>query len=211
MILRYTIDKEYDKKFVEGKKQLNDLEKQYKQVLKYMRYSQREYQKSWNEISRNFSDYVEKESGYKWFYQTYYCVISAVQPGISNWGHGPKIIRWWRENAYVQRRITAHELIISHYFEIYKRHYKYHGLTNGQVWALAEIAAFALTSLTQNVKNFWPWDISGYYYDHNYPQLVPMQKKMKTIFLKRKNFDDYIEKGIKLVKEYPSISPKVKK
>lgn len=207
MKLKFIIDKDYDKKFTSGKKQLKDLEEQYRLIIKNMKYSQQEYQKSWNKISKNFSDYVEKETGYKWFYKTYYCVISAIHHGISNWGYEPKIIRWWYENAFVQRRITAHELILSHYFEIYKHHYKDHGLKEGQVWALAEIAAFALTSLTSDVKKFWPWDISGYYYDHNYPQLVELQKKMKKVFLKKENFQEYILRGIKEVKKYKSIGP----
>jgi hypothetical protein len=99
------------------------------------------------------------------------------------------------------RRITAHELILSHYFEIYKRHYKKEKLTDKQVWMLAEIAAFALTSLTPEVKKFWSWD-TEYYTNHNYPELVKLQNKLKNVFLKRKSFDDYIKKGIDLVRKY---------
>lgn len=206
MKLKFIIDKEYDKKFC-SKKQLKDLNEQYELILDKLKYSQKEYQKSWNEINDEFSDYIERETGYKWFYKAYYCIVSAVHPGISNWGYEPKIIRWWYENSYVQRRITAHELILSHYFEIYRRHYKEQGLTDGQVWALAEIAAFALTSLTPESKKFWPWDISGYYYDHNYPHIVELQKKLKNKFLKRKSFDEYIGEGIRLVKEYKNMKP----
>jgi len=104
------------------------------------------------------------------------------------------------------RRTTAHELILSHYFEIYKRHYKAEGLKDGQVWALAEIASFALTSLTDDVKKFWPWD-TEHYTNHNYPHIVDMQNNLKQPFLKRENFDDYIKKGISLVKKYPKMNP----
>lgn len=207
MKLKFIIDKEYDKKYVTSKKQLEDFEEQYGLIMKNMKYSQKEYQKSWDEIGQEFSDYIEKETGYKWFYKTYYCVVSAVHPGISNWGDEPKIVRWWYENAFVQRRITAHELILSHYFEIYKRNFKDFNLSDGQVWALAEIAAFALISLTSDVKKFWPWDISGYYYDHNYPQIVELQKKLKPIFLKKNNFQEYMLKGIKAVDKYKKIGP----
>ncbi len=207
MKLKFIIDKEYDKKYVTSKKQLEDFEEQYGLIMKNMKYSQKEYQKSLDEIGQEFSDYIEKETGYKWFYKTYYCVVSAVHPGISNWGDEPKIVRWWYENAFVQRRITAHELILSHYFEIYKRNFKDFNLSDGQVWALAEIAAFALISLTSDVKKFWPWDISGYYYDHNYPQIVELQKKLKPIFLKKNNFQEYMLKGIKAVDKYKKIGP----
>ena len=103
------------------------------------------------------------------------------------------------------RRITAHELILSHYFEIYKRHYKKEGLTDGQIWALAEIAAFALTSLTPEVKNFWPWN-TEYYTNHNYPHIVDIQNQLKMIFLEKK-FDEYVKAGINIIKKFPDMNP----
>jgi hypothetical protein len=198
MKLKFIIDKQYDKEFV-SKAHLKEFNQQYRLNLKYMKYSQREYQKSWDEINDEFSNYIEKQTGYKWFYKIYYCVISAMHPGISNWGRESKIVRLWSENPYTQRRITAHELIISHYFEIFKNYYSDYKLSKNQIWVLAEIAAFALTSLTPNQKRFWPWDTAGYYTDHNYPQIVKIQKQLKSKFLNRKNFDEYIKSGIKLV------------
>lgn len=201
MRLKFIIEKEYDQRFA-SKRQLAYLEEQYRLIPDKLEYSRREYQKSWNEIGQDFSDYIEKETGYPWFYKTYYCVISAVHSGISNWGNEPKVIRWWRENAYTQRRITAHELILSHYFDIYKHHYAGESLSDKQVWALAEIAAFALTSLHPICKSFWPWDRSGYYYNHNYPELVGLQKKLKPLFLKKKDFDEYMRVGIREVRKW---------
>ncbi|MFH1745195.1 MAG: hypothetical protein ABH881_03450 [bacterium] len=198
MILKFIIDKKYDKKFI-NKSQAKEFEELYKTSLEYMKYSQNEYQKSWDKINNDFSDYIEKQTGYKWFYNTYYCIISAMHPGISNWGDGPKIVRWWRENSFTQRRITAHELIISHYFEIFKNQYSEQKISKNQIWVLAEIAGFALTSLTPESKKFWPWDTSGYYTNHNYPQIVKLQNKLKSKFLNRKSFDEYIEIGIKLI------------
>ena len=211
MKLKFIINKNYDKEMIKdmklGEESLKYLEEQYKIGFKYLKYSQREYQISWNEINNKFSRYVEELTGYEWFYDIYYCIVSVIHPGISNWGDEPKIVRWWCENPYTQRRITAHELILSHYFEIYKHYYKQYKLSNGQVWALAEIAALASTSLTPDVKEFWPWDSFGYYTDHNYPQIVDLQKKLRNKFLSRKNFDNYIMEGIKLVKNYRNIKP----
>jgi len=212
MKLKFIIDKNYDKNlarafFADDKKILNYVDMQYKTSLKYLKLTKKLYQKSWNEISKDFSDYIEKITGYKWFYPTYECVVSVVHLGISNWGEAPKIVRHWKENSYFMRRITAHELILSHYFEIYKRHYKKERLKDGQVWALAEIAAFALTSLTPEVKKFWPWN-TEYYTNHNYPHIVEIQNKLKTAFLKRKNFEEYLKKGISLVKKYPNMNPR---
>lgn len=206
MKLKFIIDKDYDEALI-SPKQEEYFEEFYARGMKYLEYSRREYQKAWNEICDNFSDYIERETGYEWFYKTYYCVVSAVHPGISNWGEEPKVVRWWRENAYAQRRITAHEIILSHYFEIILRHYGDRKLANHQIWALAEIAAFALTSLADDVKKFWPWDRSGYYTNHNYPEVIALQKKLKKPFLERTSFDEYIEKGIRLVKADKGIKP----
>jgi hypothetical protein len=178
--------------------------------LPFLEESKKLYQKSWNKISKEFSDYIEKRTGYKWFYPKYECVVSVVHPGISNWGGAPKVVRHWKENPDYMRRITAHELILSHYFEIHKRHYTDSGLKDGQIWALAEIASYALTSLTKDVKKWWPWN-TEYYTNHNYPHIVDMQNKLKPIFLESKNFDEYIKEGIKLVKKHPEMWPTQKK
>ena len=209
MKLTFVIDKKEDRQFLfmsnKGiQKHFDDI---YKKSLCYLKYIQKEYQSAWDEIDQKFSRYIVKETGYEWFYPNYTCVISVTNQGISNWGHAPKILRGWKENPYSQRRITAHELILSHYFEIYRRHYSSFGLTDGQVWALAEIAAFALTSLTETAKTFWPWDFSGYYTNHNYPQIVSLQKRLEKVFLERKNFDDYIVTGIKMVKKFKDLGP----
>lgn len=209
MKLKYVIDKEYDKKFLSMSSDVikNNFDDIYKNSLKYLKYTQQQYQVAWDEIGQKFFRYIKKETGYEWFYPEYKCVISVTNKGVSNWGHAPIIIRDWKENPYSQRRITAHELILSHYFEIYRRYYSEYNLSDNQIWALAEIAAFAMTSLTETAKKFWPWDFTGYYTNHNYPQIVSLQNKLKKVFIKRKSFDDYILAGIKMVKKIDNIHP----
>ena len=213
MKLEFTIDKQYDKKIAKSfgfsDRILKKIDEDYGTSLPFLESTKKIYQKSWNEINQEFSDYIEKETEYKWFYPKYECVVSVIHQGISNWGTAPKIVRHWNENPYFMRRITAHELILSHYFEIHKRHYKNEGLKDGQIWALAEIAAFALTSLTKDVKKWWPWN-TEHYTDHNYPHIVEIQNKLKPIFLKRKNFDEYIKEGIRLIKKHPNMWPVLK-
>jgi len=210
MKLKFIIDKKGDKNIVLAmgfpKTALSYLETQYKTSLKFLRLSQNLYQESWDKINNEFSKYVEKTTGYKWFHKEYKCVLSMMVPGMSNWGNSNIIARHWKENHYFMRRITAHELILSHYFHIYKKYYSKENLTDGQVWALAEIAAWALTSLTKDIKKWWPWN-TEYYTNHNYPHIVEIQLKLKDKFLKRKNFDEYIRKGIQLIKKYPHMGP----
>lgn len=175
----------------------------YDQCLPYIEKSKESYQKSWDEIMDDFSATVEKLTK-PWFYKEYVCVVTHFCKGVSNW-NGNIIGRSWKENPYTQRRITAHEIILAHYFSIHRNIYSDSGLKERQIWVLAEIAAFALTGLEPKLKKFWPWDTKSYYTDHNYPELVDLQLKLKELFLKRKSFDEYIKTGIEAVKKlrYP--------
>jgi len=202
MILKFTIDQKYDLNFAKGQTAKRRLKKQYFDCKSVLKFTANEYQKSWNKINNEFSQYIKDLTGYQWAHKKYFCIVSPTHQGISNWNGSNKIVRWWLENPYGMRRVTAHELIIHHYFYIIKKEYSDAKLTPVQTWALAEIAAFALTSLTPQAKSFWPWDNSGYYTNHNYQSIVPLQKQLKNAFLQRKNFDDYIQMGIKAVKAY---------
>lgn len=207
MKLKFILDKEYEKEIIEDKKYYKFVDQQHKILSKYLKNTVIAYQSSWDEINDKFSKYIEERTGYQWYYNEYKCVVSVIHQGISNWGHAPIVVRTWEENPYSMRRITAHEIILSHYFEIYRRNYSDRKLKDTQVWALAEIAAFALTSLDKEVVNkFWPWNVE-YYTNHNYPQIVDIQLKLKSVFIKNKDFNKYIEKGIEIIKDYPKIGP----
>ncbi len=202
MKLHFIIDKKYDLRFAQNVRSKQEIEKQYELCKSALLYSVHEYQKTWDEINDAFSKSIEQVTGYKWAHKKYYCVVSPAHQGISNWDGSDRIIRWWKENPYAMRRITAHELILHHYFYIVKTYFVDAKLTDKQIWALAEIASFALTSLTPQIKKFWPWDTDGYYTNHNYQSIVPLQMKLKKPFLERESFDKYIQTGIELVKKY---------
>lgn len=211
MKLKFIIDKEYDLKIGRQNKFkepfYSEVKKDYKLNKIVLEKTKKIFQKAWDEINNEFSKYIEKETGYKWFYPEYKCVISiAHEGGISNWGNEPKISYFWNNNPYLVTQGVAHELILSHYFEIIKRHYKNEKLKGGQIWGLAEIASIALMSLTKKSRELWPW-YPEYPTRHNYPQIVYIQLKLKDKFIKRKNFNEYIKEGIKLIKKYPKINP----
>lgn len=191
----------HDSKESETAEELENLvKKEYHRVLPFMEKTVQQYRLSWNEIIQDFSQIVEQLT-YPWFYEEYVCVVTNFHPGISNW-NGNLIGRWWKENPYLQRRITAHEILLAHYFSIHRKHFADSGLTDKQIWALAEIAAFALTGLENQLMKFWPWDKKGYYIDHNYPHIVELQERLREPFKNRKNFKEYIETGISFAKEY---------
>jgi hypothetical protein len=172
----------------------------YRIYLPYIEKTKNLYSKSWQEVITEFSQLVE-EVTVPWFYKEYICIVTHFNQGISNW-NGNVVGRWWKENPYLQRRITAHEILLAHYFSIHRNLYPDSGLSDNQIWALAEIAAFALTGLEKRISRLLPYQVEGYYFGHNYPQIVELQKKLQEPFLKRKNFQEYIEKGIVEVKKY---------
>lgn len=194
-------EKIHTSKEAEIAKDLETLVKEeYDKVMPYMEKTAKLYQASWNEIIEDFSKIVEQLT-YPWIFNEYVCVVTNFHSGISNW-NGNLIGRWWRENPYLQRRITAHEILLAHYFSVHRKHFPNSGLTDRQIWALAEIAAFALTGLERKLMKFWPWDKKGYYTDHNYPHIVDLQERLREPFKNRKDFKEYIETGISFVKDY---------
>lgn len=47
--------------------------------------------------------------------------------------------------------------------------------------------------------------------EHNYPHIKELQNELIEVFKERKSFDEYMEKGIDLVKKYPDMNPDPKK
>lgn len=176
----------------------------YKINLPYIEKSRKLYQESWNEINDSFFDKVAQLT-YPWFFPEYTCVVTHFNVGLRD-PKGDRIGRWWKEDPLLQRRLTAYELFQAHYDQIHRVLYKDSGLNNNQIWALAEIASNAITGLEKDLKKFWPWDIKGYYTNHNYPQIVELQNLLYEPYINRKSFGEYIKKGIELVKTYPDIS-----
>jgi len=216
MELKFVIDKKYDLAIAKSmnftKEQLKYAENLYRLVPDEIEKSRQEYQKSWDEINDGFSNYVKRKTGYDWFYSEYECVISTSVHGASNWGNEPKIVRIMGQNLMQMRRIVAHELILSHFFEIYKRKFSKNKLKDGQVWALAEIAAFILTSTsdkTKEVENFWK-EVCGWPPEFGYDQITKLCNELKEIYLKNGDFLEFINEGIKKVKEYPNMNPNSK-
>lgn len=151
------------------------------------------YQKSWDEINDTFFSRLSEITKFPIQHKTFECVLSDFHIGISNWG-GNKIVRSWKENPFTQRRITAHEIIISHFFSyIYE---KYPEIKDRhKIWELAEIFTFVITGTDEVMTKFWPWDKSGSYTDHNYPELVKKQKALTKIYL-NDGFQQFIKVGL---------------
>jgi hypothetical protein len=198
MELKFIIDKKYDLETVSNRSRV---EERYKKIGQFLQKTRVLYQKSWDEINDEFFRTTQGITCYAWKYKRYYCVVSLFHKGISNWG-GNKIARIWSENPYTMRKITAHELLISHIFTIFERDFQKERLTNKEKWSLAEISAFAICGLEKKMLKFWPWitEKEKYPLNHNYPELYDLQRKLKLIYKKKKTFKEFLREGIKIIK-----------
>lgn len=186
------------KKYEEVKDEIKKLvADRYRKIEDRMKKAKDLYQKSWDKINNQFFNRLAELTDFPIQHPAFYCVISAFHVGISDWG-GNKIVRRWNFDPDQQRRITAHEIIISHFFSLMREKYP-NKLTEQQIWQLAEIFAFIITGLDQVMTSFWPWDKSGSYTDHNYPEIIDLQNKFTKIY-QEEGFKAFVEIGMELVK-----------
>jgi hypothetical protein len=189
------------KSFAKIKRKLDKLvNAKYHKESDNIKKSIKEYALSWETIKGTFSNIIVDITEHDWFYDKYTCVVSPFHRGISNW-YGNKIVRKYNEDPIRQRRITAHEIVLSHIFHIVRKYYKKEDLDDWKVWKFAEISTvFVLND--ERLRRFWPWFIppEDYFSKSNYPQLAPVESKLKTIYNNRKDFKDYLDKSIKIQK-----------
>ncbi len=170
----------------------------YKKILPFIKNSSLAYQKSWDGIIDEFYKLVEKKTGYKWKYQKYYCVVSAYHEGISSWG-GNKIVRRWSINADTQRKVTAHELVLSHFWNILDSKSISNKWSKEKKWKYSEILSWCLLGLDNDFYKFWPWLLKKDLFpeNHEYPEILPTQKKLKELWGNCNDFVDFLDKAIK--------------
>lgn len=155
------------------------------------------YQSAWNEINDYFFREIEKITGTKWKYQKYFVILSPFNVGISSQRRN-KIIRSCFEDPYKQRRITAHELLMTHIWNIFDKKFKNTKTTENSLWALNEIATVSILSLESSLNKIWGNNYEKYL--KNYPQLNALKMELKQVYLTKINFFEYLKRGIEIIK-----------
>lgn len=170
------------------------VEQKYKKILPYLKNSVATYQSSWDKINKQFSELVARKTKSDWKHEKYFCVVSAYHEGISSWG-GNTIARRWSINPDTQRPVTAHELTLSHFWSIMEKNDIAKDWTDDKKWQYSEILSWCLLGLDDDFYKFWPWLPQSHRFplNHNYPDLVPLQKKLRTIYLKQKDFKVFLK------------------
>lgn len=170
----------------------------YKKISPFIKNSISDYQKSWNKINDAFFKLVESKTKTPWKYKKYYCVVSAYHEGISSWG-GNIIARRWSINADTQRKVTAHELVLSHFWTMLDKNDISKKWSDDKKWQYSEIFSWCLLGLDKDFYKFWPWLLNRDLFpeNHNYPELINLQKELKKLYSKSDNFADFFERVIK--------------
>ena len=174
--------------------------KKYKEIENLIDEKIKANQLSWNKINNIFSEEIQKITDKKWKYKTYKVVLSPFHIGVSNLGEN-KVVRSVYEDSEDQKRITAHELLMSHLWVIFFE--KYPKLIDKKMedfWALNEITTTVILGLEKNLNCLWTKKTQGFdQYLKNYPQLEKNKKLLKDKYLKKKNFSSFLIEAIALI------------
>jgi len=178
----------------------NLAKKKYSKHEKEIDLSIPKYQEEWNKINDVFSGEVERITKRKWDHDVYKVIVSPFHPGISNNG-GDTVVRSAFEDPEGQKRITAHEILMSHIWNIFFDKYPESKDDNlMHYWGLNEIATVAILGLEPDINKLWRDNEKGYdNYLQNYPQLKPMMKILKDIYMNKNDFFDYLERAIQVI------------
>jgi len=170
----------------------------YKKLLPFLKNSAADYQKSWDKINDDFFKLVAIKTNRPWKYKKYYCVVSAFHEGISSWGKDI-IARRWSINADTQRKVTAHELVLSHFWTMLEKNVISKKWSADKKWQYSEIFSWCLLGLDPDFYGFWPWLLKSDLFpiNHQYQNIVPLQNKLKDMYFEYQNFTDFFEMAIK--------------
>lgn len=176
------------------------VEKEYNSLENLFKSSIGEYQEAWDLINDMFFYEVERVTEIKWKNAEYNVVLSPFHKGISNLG-GNTIVRSIYENPKNQKRITAHEILMSHLWNIIFENFpESENEVVGKYWALNEITTTAILGLETTLNSLWTSETKGFDgFLTNYPQLNEVKETLKDIYLRKSGFKDYLKQALSVL------------
>lgn len=161
-----------------------------------------EFQSQWRELIGPFSKVVVDVTQSDWVHPNYFCVVSSIHPGISDW-FGNRVGIRFDSGSEFKRRILAHELALSDVFQLLRKRHDIAEISDWQVWAFSEITAVLILD-DPRLKPFWPDFLrAGEYFSHsNYPQLSGLEAQLKAIYDDRSSYSDYQERAVLILRDF---------
>lgn len=148
-----------------------------------LNYAQHAYQCAWDTIHTEFFSRTTKLTHQPWRHDSYIVMLSPIHRGISS-RDGCVVARSAFEDAEDQKRITAHELFMTHVWScIDQRLSKDTQYDEHRAWMLNELITTATLGFDDELTKLWTTKTQGYDgYLHNYPELVTLKPKVRTIY-----------------------------
>lgn len=138
------------------------------------------------------------------------CHMGMVSGGVSNEiGVGVNLPSDW------SNRILAHELVEEHWRKIFREEKMTEKLDDRRCWAFSEIGAI-LVLKDERLKSLWSsqqqdMDSTGYFASSNYPQLAPVEGKLREAFTAREGIEDFLERATAILLKYSDLQQAVEK
>lgn len=158
------------------------------------------YQASWDRISDVFYTTIASITGQPWKFSEYKVVVSLFHRGVSN-RDSNVVVRLAGIDPHHQNRITAHEILMTHLWNIFDVRYpaaKEDPLRH--FWAMNEITTVCLLGLEPVLNALWTEETKGTdRYLQNYPQLKTSKQELEKLYLEKKDFNGYLSNMISRV------------
>jgi hypothetical protein len=137
--------------------------------------SRKDFEIQWNDLLPLFSKVVVETTESPWVHPDYVCVVSSIFPGLSSWS-GNKVATKFDYDSVYERRMLAHELLLSDVFQLVRKRYSSSEISDWQIWAFSEITPdFILDD--PSLAGFWPdFPRAGEY--SGYLQLAGLEKRL---------------------------------
>lgn len=182
---------------------LNGLvERRYEEDAETLAQAVIEYQLAWDKIGSAFSAAIEHATGVPWQFSEYLVVVSLFHRGISN-SNANSVIRWAYEDAEDQKRITAHEILMTQLWHIFDQHFS-EAKTDplDHFWALNEITTVLILGAEDKLNKLWTPQTQGVdNFLQNYPQLGELVSILKQNYAQNPDFLSYLHRAVAVIKE----------
>lgn len=179
----------------------------YHEDERILREAIRGYQLVWDEIDQVFFTRVRSLTDLDWQFSEYKVIVSLFHRGISN-SNANTVIRWAYDQPREHARITAHEILMIQLWHIFDRYFpEAEQDPHGHFWMLNELTATAVLGLDPVLDSLWASSQKGYEgFLQNYPQMQQYKESIKTAYLQRDSFYQYLCSAAKTIRTHESAS-----
>ena len=161
--------------------------------------SRKDFEIQWKDLLPLFSKIVVETTESPWVHPDYVCVVSSIFPGLSSWSGNKVAVKFDYDSVY-ERRMLAHEILLSDVFQLLRRHYSSSEISDWQVWAFSEITPDLMLD-DPRLVGFWPdFPHAGEY--SGYPQLAGLERRLRELFDHRTSYADYEQKAAAVLKAF---------